>query len=57
MLLGRSEAAASGVAGRWGCFLRVTERDGRTFAQTADFSVFRIDVVVRRGTITGVGIG
>jgi hypothetical protein len=56
-LLGQTEGTATRIAERWGCFLRVTDRDGHQFILTSDFRTNRIDVVIVGNVITQVGIG
>ena len=53
-LVGSRLDAATALASRRGCTLRVAVRDGRALALTEDFQPARINVRVRAGTVAGV---
>jgi L,D-peptidoglycan transpeptidase YkuD (ErfK/YbiS/YcfS/YnhG family) len=57
-ILGLSEREAKTIVGRWGCALRVSERDGASLAGTPGVLSRRVNVEVKEGLvvrITSVG--
>lgn len=55
-LLGRTEQHATDTAGEWGCSVRVIQRDGDKFAITRDFRGNRVNVIIKHGVVTSVGV-
>ena len=57
MLIGLKESDAEACAARLGWAFRVGERDGESFALTADYSQQRVTVSVTKDLVTAVVVG
>ena len=57
MLIGLSEFDAESCALSLGWAFRVGERDGQSFALTADYSQQRVTVTVTLGVVTAISVG
>jgi len=57
MLIGFTESDAESCAAQLGWAFRVGERDGESFALTADYSLQRITVSVTNDLVTAVAVG
>lgn len=57
MLIGFTESAAEACATSLGWAFRVGERDGESFALTADYSQQRVTVSVTNNLVTAVAVG
>ena len=57
MLVGFSESGAESCATSLGWAFRVGERDGESFALTADYSLQRVTVSMNNGLVSEVTIG
>jgi hypothetical protein len=56
VLLGLTQSQATAIAVHEGCTVRVIANNGHHFLLTADFGRDRIDLVVKHGVITDVGV-
>ncbi len=56
VLLGLTQSRAIAVALQEGCAVRVIAHNGHHFALTDDFRTYRVDLVLRHGVITQVGV-
>jgi outer membrane biogenesis lipoprotein LolB len=57
MLIGFTESNAEACATSLGWAFRVGERDGESFALTADYSLQRVTVSVTKDLVTAVAVG
>jgi hypothetical protein len=57
MLIGLTESDAESCATSLGWAFRVGERDGESFALTADYSLQRVTVSVTKDLVTAVAVG
>jgi hypothetical protein len=57
MLIGFTESDAESCAAQIGWAFRVGERDGESFALTADYSLQRVTVSVTKDLVTAVAVG
>jgi hypothetical protein len=55
-LLGRTDEQATDTAGKWGCSIRVIQRNGQKFIITEDFRPNRLNVIIKHGLVTSVGV-
>jgi hypothetical protein len=53
-ILGLSEREAKTIVGRWGCVLRVSERDGASIAGTPGALSRRVNVEVKEGLVVRI---
>jgi outer membrane biogenesis lipoprotein LolB len=57
MLIGLTESDAESCAAQIGWAFRVGERDGESFALTADYSLQRVTVSVTKDLVTAISVG